>query len=60
MEIDNAIFQDLESFEKGRFFKVAIEKFSILMFGKLLQYPKVCLIYYRIKNCICNHSRWGF
>ena len=29
---------------------MAIEKFSILMFGKLLQYPKVCLIYYRIKT----------
>ena len=27
MEIDNAIFQDLESFGKGRFFKMAMEKF---------------------------------
>ena len=30
-ETDNAIFQDLQSFEKGRFFNVAMEKFSIFV-----------------------------
>ena len=31
MEIDNAIFQDLESFGKGKFFKMAIAMFWILL-----------------------------
>ena len=31
MEIDNAIFQYLESFETGRFFKMAMEKFGIFV-----------------------------
>ena len=29
MEIENAIFQDLESFGKERIFKIAVEKFWI-------------------------------
>ena len=33
MEIANAIFQGLESFGKGRFFKMAMEKFSIFLWG---------------------------
>jgi len=31
MEIDNVILQDLESFGKGRIFKMAMEKFWILL-----------------------------
>ena len=31
MEIENAIFQDLESFGKGRIFKMAMEKFWIFV-----------------------------
>jgi len=31
LEIKNAIFQDLESFGKGRFFKLALEKFLIVV-----------------------------
>ena len=31
LEIKNAIFQDLESFGKGRFFKMALEKFLIVV-----------------------------
>ena len=30
MEIENAIFQDLENFEKERIFKMVMEKFWIL------------------------------
>ena len=30
-EIDNAIFQDLRSFGKGRFFKMAMEKLWIFV-----------------------------
>ena len=33
MEIDNAIFQDLESFEKERSIKMAVEMFWIFFFG---------------------------
>jgi len=43
MEIDKAIFQDLESFGKGRSFKVAMEEFGFLS-GKILQYPKMDII----------------
>ena len=31
MEIDNTIFEDLESFGKGIFFKMAVEKFWIFV-----------------------------
>ena len=31
MEIDDVIFQDLGSFGKGRLFRIAKEKFSILV-----------------------------
>ena len=34
-EIDNAIFQDLENFGKGTFFRMATEKFGFLL-GKVL------------------------
>ena len=40
MKIDNAIFQDLESFGKGRFFKMVMEKFGFV-FGEFLEYPKM-------------------
>ena len=40
IELDNAVFQDLESLGKGRFFKVTIESFECL-FGRILKYPKV-------------------
>ena len=33
IEIDNVIFQDLKSFENERFFKMAMEKFWILVWG---------------------------
>ena len=36
MDIDIAIFQDLESFGKGRFFKVAMKKFWIVVWGKFV------------------------
>ena len=36
MKIDNAIFQDLESFGKGRFSKGLLKSFGFL-FGKILQ-----------------------
>ena len=34
MEIDNAIFQDLESFGKEKFFKMALKKFWIFVLAK--------------------------
>ena len=34
METENAIFQDLESFERERMFKMAMEKFWILSLEK--------------------------
>ena len=37
-EIDNAIFQDLESFGKEMFLKMALENFGFL-FWKILKYP---------------------
>ena len=45
-EIDSAFFQDLESFGKGAFFKVAMECFGLL-FGKILKYPKIDTTYCR-------------
>ena len=39
MEIENTIFKDLESFGKGRFFKMAIME-SFLLFGEILKYSK--------------------
>ena len=39
MEIDNAIFQDLESFREVGCFKMATESFEFL-FGKILQHSK--------------------
>ena len=36
MNIKNAIFQDLESFRKEMFFRMAIEQFGFL-FGKILK-----------------------
>ena len=40
MKIDNAIFRDLESFGKREVFKMAIEKFWILV-GAILKYPEM-------------------
>jgi len=40
MEIENAIFQDLESFGKEKIFKVAVESFGFL-FGEIIKYPKM-------------------
>ena len=39
LEIDNAIFQNLESFEKWRFFRMAMEKLCIVTWenSKILQ-----------------------
>ena len=34
MEIDNPIFQHLESFRKGRFFDIPMEKFETFDWGK--------------------------
>ena len=39
MDIDNAIFQDLESFGKEKFFKMAMEEFLIFVCG-ILKYAK--------------------
>ena len=50
-EIDNTIFQDPESFGKGRFFKLAMEQFWIL-FEKILIYPKVDITFCCFKHCI--------
>ena len=41
MEVDNAIFQDLESFVKRRFFKMAMEKFWIFVWKNSKKYPKI-------------------
>ena len=38
MEIENVIFQDLESFGKERIFEMAMAKFGFL-FGKFLKIP---------------------
>ena len=38
MEINNAIFQDLESFGKEKFFKMVLEKFWIFIWEN----SKVC------------------
>ena len=43
MESNNAIFQNLESFGKGRFFKMAMEKFWIFVWI-ILHCPKMCII----------------
>ena len=34
MEIDNAIFQDLRSFGKGMFFRMAMNKFLVFFLDK--------------------------
>ena len=40
MEIDNAIFQGLESFRKERLFNMAIKSIEFL-FGEILKHPKM-------------------
>ena len=49
MKIDKTIFQDLESFEKGKVFQNDYGKF-LDCFGKILQYPKMDLNYCSIKT----------
>ena len=39
MEIENAIFQDMGSFGKGTFFKMAMKIFGFL-FGRMLKIPQ--------------------
>ena len=39
VDFDSAIFQDMDSFRKGRFSRWAIECFGFL-FWELLEYPK--------------------
>ena len=47
MEIDNAIFQDLERFEKERFFRTAVEKFWIFVWrNSKISYNGSNLVYY--------------
>ena len=46
MEIDNAIFQDLESCGKGKFFKMAMESFGFF-FGKIQKCPKMIQFFYK-------------
>ena len=43
MEINNAIFQDLESFGKGRFFSMTLELWKSFgfLFQKTMEYPKM-------------------
>ena len=40
MDVDSAIFQDLESFAKRRFFNMAMKNFWIFVL-KILKYPKM-------------------
>ena len=43
MKIDNALFQDLESFEKERFFRRGFLEWKSFGFlcGKILKYPEM-------------------
>ena len=43
VEIDNAIFHEPDSFGKGKFFKISIEKLWIL-FRKILEYTKISVL----------------
>ena len=54
MEIDNVIFQDLESFGKERFFKMAMEVLDF--FGEILKYPRID----RTLCCIKHHTCYFF
>ena len=40
MEIDSAIFQDLESFRKREVFQNGYEKVLDFLFGDILKYPR--------------------
>ena len=48
-EIDNVIFQNLESFVTEKFFKITMEEFWIFVW-KILKYPKTDITRCRI-NC---------
>ena len=50
MEIDNAIFQDLESFGKEVF---QLWKSCGILFGNILQYPKLDIALHHSKHRIC-------
>ena len=49
MEIDSAIFQDLESVGNKSLFKMAMEKSGIL-FGEILKYPEMDITLCCIKH----------
>ena len=53
MESDNAIFQGLKSFGKGKCFKVVMKNFQFLL-GKILtshmEYSFICNLSYRLSN----------
>ena len=49
---DYTVFQDLESFRKGRFFKMSIEKFWIFVW-ETLKHPKMDIIWFCIKQHMC-------
>ena len=52
MEIDNAIFQDVESFGKERFFKMAVEKFWIFLWeDSSRSWIGWSLVLYRVPKC---------
>ena len=50
--IDNAIFQDMENLEREDFLTSLCKSFGLL-FGKILNYLKIDMIYCRIKHCLC-------
>ena len=50
MEIENAIFQNLENFGKCKFFYMAMEKFWIYVLGKLSNCLKMDVTLCHIKH----------
>ena len=54
MEIDNAVFQELESFGQGRFFKMSMENFEFL-FEIFLGHPKISVVENNVFPFL-----WGF
>ena len=54
MEIDNAIFQDLESVGKRKVFQIGSGKVLYLRMGKLAKYAKMDISLCCMKHCICS------
>ena len=54
MEIGSSIFQDLENFGKGKFFKMAMEKLWIFVW-KVLEYPRM-LTHFFVRNKLSGFS----